>query len=140
MATYEPLPPPAFNDADVQLDGDIVRVRWFTEGVPAGPGTVEWSTEVRVDGRPEYQLSVKTVHGVGSSWVKVLSTDDPPQEVAQPGDLQLSEMGLGTSFPLMLIPKIDGSSTFHAELRIDGEQVAVFPADGSEGTVLTLDD
>ena len=137
MTTYDPIPP-AIKNADVQLDGDVVRVRWFTEGIPSGPGTVEWSAEVSVSGTPEYHLGVKTVDGVGASWVEVLSADEEAQQIAEPGELELSEMGLGTTFPLSSVPKLDGSSTFRAVLKVDGDQVDVFPKDGSDADVMTL--
>lgn len=139
MNAYDPTPP-AIKNADVQLDGDIVRVRWFTEGVPSGPGTLEWLAEVSVQDKPEYRLGVKTVDGVGASWVDVLSSDAAVEQVAQPGELALSEMGVGTQFPLSSLPKVDGSSTYRAMLKIDGEQVDVFPEDGSSRQVLTLGD
>jgi hypothetical protein len=139
MAAYDPIPP-AIKNADVQLDGDLVRVRWFTEGIPSGPGTLEWLAEVSVANSLEYRLGVKTVDGVGSSWVDVLSSGEAPEQVAEPGELELSEMGVGTQFPLSSLPKVDSSATYRAMLKIDGKQVDVFPQGGGSRQVLTLTD
>ena len=137
MATYDPIPP-AIKNADVQLDGDIVRVRWFTEGIPQGPGTLEWLAEVSVADQPEYRLGVKTIDGVGESWVDALSSDGAPEQVAEPGELEFSETGVGTQFPRTALSKLDGSATYRAMLKVDGEQVAQYPEDGSSKQVLTL--
>lgn len=137
MSTYDEIPP-AIKNADVQLDGDLVRVRWFTEGIPQGPGTLEWLAEVSVADQPEYRLGVKTIDGVGESWVDVLSSDESAEQVAEPGELEFSETGVGTQFPKSALPKVDGSATYRAMLKIDGEQVDVFPSDGSGAPVLTL--
>lgn len=136
MSTYDEIPP-AIKNADVQLDGDLVRVRWFTEGIPQGPGTLEWLVEVTVADQPEYRLGVKTIDGVGESWVDVLSSDESAEQVAEPGELEFSETGVGTQFLKSALPKVDGSATYRAMLKIDGEQVDVFPSDGS-APVLTL--
>ncbi len=135
--TYDPIAP-AIKNADVQLDGELVRVRWFTEGIPQGPGTLEWLAEISVQDKPEYRLGVKTVDGVGESWVDALSSDTAAQQVAEPGELEFSETGVGTQFPKSALPKVDGSATYRAMLKIDGEQVDVFPEDGSSAPVLTL--
>lgn len=137
MPTYDSIPP-AIKNADVQLDGDIVRVRWFTEGIPQGPGTLEWVAEVIVQDQPEYRLGVKTIDGVGQSFVEALSSDDAPEQIAAPGELELSETGVGTQFPKTALPKVDGSSTYRAILKIDGEQVDVYPKDGGSMPVMTL--
>ena len=138
MTTYDSIPP-AIKNADVQLDGDIVRVRWFTEGIPSGPGTLEWLAEVSVADKPEYRLGVTTVDGVGRSWIDALSTDDAPEQVTEPGEVEFSEMGVGTQFPKSAMSKVDGAATYRAMLKIDGEQVDVFPKDGSSPQVMTLD-
>ena len=138
MTTYDDIPP-AIKNADVQLDGDVVRVRWFTEGIPQGPGTLEWLAEVSIADAPEYRLGVRTVDGVGESWVDVLSTGGPAEQVAEPGELEFSETGVGTQFPRSALPKLDGSATYRAMLKVDGEQVDVFPQDGGSIQVLTLD-
>lgn len=137
MSTYDEIPP-AIKNADVQLDGDLVRVRWFTEGIPQGQGTLEWLVEISVADQPEYRLGVKTIDGVGESWVDVLSSDESAEQVAEPGDLEFSETGVGAQFPKSSLPKVDGSATYRAMLKVDGEQVHVFPEDGSTAPVLTL--
>lgn len=139
MTTYDEIPP-AITNADVQLDGDLVRVRWFTEGIPQGPGTLELLAEISVQDKPEYRLGVKTVDGVGHSWVDSLSSGQPAEQVAKPDELQLSEAGVGTQFPKSALPKMNGSATYRAMLKIDGEQVDVFPRDGGSNPVLTLVD
>lgn len=139
MATYDDIPP-AIKNADVQLDGDVVRVRWFTEGIPQGPGTLEWLAEVSIADEPEYRLGVKTIDGVAQSWVDVLSSGDAPEQVAGPGEVEFSETGVGTQFPRSALRKVDRSATYRAMLKIDGEQVDVFPADGSSTTVISLED
>lgn len=138
MPTYDDIAP-AIKNADVQLDGELVRARWFTEGIPQGPGTLEWLAEISVSDGPGYLLGVKTVDGVGRSWVQTLSPDGSAEQVDHPGELELSETGVGTQFPKSSLPKIDGAATYRAILKIDGEQVDVFPKDGTN-TVLTLDD
>jgi hypothetical protein len=138
MTTYDEIAP-ALKNADVQLDGELVRARWFTEGIPQGPGTLEWLAEISVDNSPEYLLGVKTVDGVGRSWVQSLSGGDAEQ-VDQPGELELSETGVGTQFPKQSLPEVDGSATYRAILKIDGEQVDVFPKDGGTNKIMTLDD
>ena len=139
MSTYDEIAP-ALKNADIQLDGELVRARWFTEGIPQGPGTLEWLAEVSVADGPGYLLGVKTVDGVGRSWVQAGGDGGSAEQVDQPGELELSETGVGTQFPRASLPGVDGSSTYRAILKIDGEQVDVFPKDGSANTVMTLDD
>lgn len=139
MTSYDEIAP-ALKNADVLLDGDLVRARWFTEGIPQGPGTLQWLAEISVGNDPEYLLGVETVDGVGRSWVQSLAPGGDTEQVDQPGELELSETGVGTQFPKDALPEVDGSSTYRAILKIDGEQVDVFPKDGSTGKIMTLDD
>ncbi len=123
--------PPTIKGSDL-MDGDVLRARWFCDGIPEGAGTVLWTMDVSVRGVPEYQLAVGSTDGVVSSWVVRHQSGAQRQDVAEPGSIPPSESGVGTTFPVSMLPDLDESATWRAVLEIDDEQAAVFPQDGGQ--------
>lgn len=121
---------PTIKGSDLQRDGDVLRARWFCDGIPEGAGSVLWTMDINLDGTPEYQLAVESIDGIARSWVLRHGSDADPEEVAGPGSIPPSESGVGTTFPVDLLPDLDGSATWRASLLIDGREAAVFPDGG----------